>query len=59
LCGDDLFIRRGSSRGVGGCGWRGSRETAGWVCILRLAKGYPKGEEGKKEVIHPAIVDRR
>jgi hypothetical protein len=59
LRGDDLFIRRGRDRGVGGCGGRGSRETAGWVRILRLAKWYPKGEEGKEEVIHPVIVDRR
>ena len=43
LCGDDLLIRRGRNRGVGGCGGRGSRKTTGWVGILRLAKWYPEG----------------
>jgi len=59
LCGNDLFIGRGSGRGVGGCRRRGSRKTASWVGILRLAKWYPEGEEGKEEVIHIAMVDRR
>jgi hypothetical protein len=59
LGGYNFFIGGGRDRGVGGCGGRGSRETAGWVRILRLAKWYPEGEEGKEEVIHPIIVDRR
>ena len=59
LCGDDLFIRRGSDRSVGGCRGRGSRETTDRVGILRLAKRYPEGEKGEEEVIHLLIVGGR
>jgi hypothetical protein len=52
LCGDDLFIGRGSCRSVGGRRGRGSRETTDRVGILRLAKRYPEAEEGKKQIIH-------
>ena len=52
LRGDDFFIGRGSDRGVGGCGGRGRRKTAGWVGILRLAKWYPEGEEEEEQGIH-------
>jgi hypothetical protein len=33
--------------------------ASGGVGILRLAKWYPEGQEGKEEVIHTDMVDRR